>query len=90
MSMRLPAVLLRSGKSRQWRRVPQNPIFWSGGSRKTAKMNQNKVPAKVPDSRASILNRGSVLRSDLRSGTLVRSLAVVIVFGRGGSFSIAF
>ena len=53
-------------------------------------MNQNKVPAKVPDSRASILNRGSVLRSDLRSEALVRSLAVVLLFGREGSFSIAF
>ena len=53
-------------------------------------MDQNKVPAKVSDSRASILNRGSVLRSDLRSETLVRSLAAMLLFGRGGSFSIAF
>ena len=90
MSTGLPTVLLRSRKSRRWRRVPQNPIFWIGGSRKTVNMDQNKVPAKVPDSRASILNRGSVLRSDLRSETLVRSLAVVLLFGRGGSFSIAF
>ena len=90
MSTGPSSVLLRSGKSRRWRRVPQNPNFWIWGSRKTAKMNQNKVPAKVPDSRASILNRGSVLRSDLRSETLVRSLAAMLLFGRGGSLSIAF
>ena len=90
MSTGLPTVLLRSRKSRQWRRVPQNPNFWIWGSRKTVKVDQNKVPAKVPYSPASILNRGSVLRSDLRSETLVRNLTVVFLFGRGGSFSIAF
>ena len=84
-----PTVLLRSDKSRQWGVVPQNPNVWIRVLQKIIKNKQNKVPAKVPDSRASVLNRWSVLRSDLRSETLVRSLAAVVLFGRGDSFSIA-
>ena len=84
-----PTVLLRSDKSRQWGGVPQNPNVWIRVLQKIIKNKQNKVPAKVPDSRASVLNRWSVLRSDLRSETLVRSLAAVVLFGRGDSFSIA-
>ena len=67
-------------------RRPDFEIWWL---RKPKKNYQNKVPAKVPDSRASVLNRWSVLRSDLRSETLVRNLAAVVLFGRGDSISIA-
>ena len=84
-----PTVLLRSDKSRQWGGVPQNPNVWIQVLQKIININQNKVPAKVPDSRASVLNRWSVLRSDLRSETLVRSLGTVATFGNGGQSSIA-
>ena len=69
--------------------MPRNLIFDLKILIFDVKKVQHKVPAKVRDSRASVLNRSRTLRSDVRSETLVRSLVRGLVRSHGVPFSIA-